>query len=219
MNKHKKLIINLIGPTGAGKGTQGGLLSEHYKIPHISTGDLFRSEIALTALGKLIKHHLLKNNSLVPDEITYGILVNRFSKGGCENGFILDGFPVTQSQVKALSSVILSCNDLYVPIVLSVSNNLSSHRLRGRNLCTSCYYQLLNSEKICPKCGNITISKREDDQSQQKIHDKRLLYNMNFKIIHNELSLIAPILEIEQDEKMSKEKVFIKIISHIEALF
>src|ERR1700733_14527266 len=94
--------ILLIGPPGAGKGTQAAILTKEYKIPHIATGDLFRENIKNgTALGKEAKK-FTDAGALVPDNITIGMISDRLSQADCKEGFILDGFPRNVAQAEAL---------------------------------------------------------------------------------------------------------------------
>ena len=98
--------ILLMGPPGAGKGTQAARLVEEFKIPHISTGDMFRAAVKEgTELGKQAKA-CMDAGQLVPDEVTIGIVKERLAKADCEKGFILDGFPRTVEQAVALDNIL-----------------------------------------------------------------------------------------------------------------
>lgn len=98
--------IVLVGPPGAGKGTQAAFLAKNLSIPHISTGDLFRSNISQkTELGKLAKSYIEAGN-LVPDEVTIGMARDRMEQPDAENGFLLDGFPRNVSQAEALDQAL-----------------------------------------------------------------------------------------------------------------
>ena len=100
--------IVLVGPPGAGKGTQAAFLAKNLSIPHISTGDLFRANISQqTELGKLAKSYMDAGN-LVPDEVTIGMAKDRMEKPDAENGFLLDGFPRNVSQAEALDEMLQS---------------------------------------------------------------------------------------------------------------
>ena len=94
--------IIMLGAPGAGKGTQAKKISEKYQIPHISTGDIFRSNIkGGTELGKMAKEYM-DQGALVPDELTIGMLIDRIQKEDCNNGYVLDGFPRTIPQAECL---------------------------------------------------------------------------------------------------------------------
>ncbi|MCC5428798.1 nucleoside monophosphate kinase, partial [Clostridium botulinum] len=102
--------VILLGPPGAGKGTQAKLISEKFSIPHISTGDIFRANIKeKTPLGIEAKRYI-DNGQLVPDEVTIGIVKDRLTKDDCDNGFLLDGFPRTVAQAEALDEFLKGIN-------------------------------------------------------------------------------------------------------------
>ena len=95
----------IMGPPGAGKGTQSERIVSHYHVPHISTGDMFREAIAKqTELGKLAESYI-KPEALVPDEVTIGLVKERLSQDDCKNGYLLDGFPRTIAQAEALKKL------------------------------------------------------------------------------------------------------------------
>ncbi len=142
-----KLLI--MGPPGAGKGTQAEKIIAEYQIPHISTGNMFRQAIKEgTALGKKAKIYL-DQGLLVPDEVTNGIVRERLSKDDCDNGFLLDGFPRTVAQAVALDEMLFDLNmrvDAVINIV--VDNSLLLERLTGRRICKECgntYHLAFNS--------------------------------------------------------------------------
>ena len=113
-----KLLI--MGRPGAGKGTQAANIKEYYKIPHISTGDMFRAAIKnQTELGLLAKSYMDKGG-LVPDEVTIGLVRERLAEADCKNGFLLDGFPRTVAQAEALDEILKS-NGIKLDAVLDVN--------------------------------------------------------------------------------------------------
>ncbi|MGI5887521.1 MAG: nucleoside monophosphate kinase, partial [Syntrophomonadaceae bacterium] len=98
--------VLLMGPPGAGKGTQADLIKDRYPIPHISTGDMFREAVSTgTELGKEAKKYM-DSGKLVPDEVTIGIVQERLAQDDCKEGFLLDGFPRTVKQAEALDQVL-----------------------------------------------------------------------------------------------------------------
>jgi adenylate kinase len=158
-----KLII--IGAPGSGKGTQTSRLKSKFNIPMISTGDIFRKAIKdETELGKKIKKYL-DAGKLVPDEVVIQVMEDRIRKPDCAKGFLLDGFPRTLEQAKALDKIVKldACINLNVPKEIIVD------RLSARRTCKNCgeIYNLVvlkpKDEKICDKCGG-PLFQRDDDK-------------------------------------------------------
>lgn len=163
------LILVLLGAPGAGKGTQASHISEVFKIPHISTGDIFRVNIReQTQLGKKAQTFIDKGK-LCPDDITIELVRQRIIKDDCINGFILDGFPRTIVQAKFLDET-LNANKLMLDaaVNIDVTDNSIIDRMSGRRVCTDCgatYHILFNKPKIdslCDECGS-RIAQRADD--------------------------------------------------------
>jgi len=161
----------LLGPPGAGKGTQADALVKKLFIPHISTGDMFRSAIqAGTTLGTEAKTYMDKGE-LVPDDITVGIIKDRLSQPDCREGFLLDGFPRTLSQAESLDAMLAGLG-LPLTAVLNIdvpSDNLIV-RLTGRRMCRACgniYHLLYNvphSEGLCDDCGGELYQRGDDEE-------------------------------------------------------
>lgn len=156
--------IILLGAPGAGKGTQATRLAEHYLIPHISTGDIFRANIkGNTPLGIKAKE-FIDQGLLVPDELTIGMLMDRIAQPDCENGYILDGFPRTIAQAKALDEV----EEIDAAVDVDVPDEKIVTRMAGRRVCPKCgepyhtKYKIPVQEGICDRCGTELII-REDD--------------------------------------------------------
>lgn len=164
----------LLGAPGAGKGTQAVILSEKYNIPHISTGDIFRSNIKNnTELGKKAKEYIDKG-LLVPDELTIDIVKDRINKPDCSDGFILDGFPRTIFQAQELDKFLEGMGiELDCVLNIDVSDEKIIKRLSGRRVC-QCgkTYHILNNppkkEGICDSC-NGELFQREDDREETVI--------------------------------------------------
>ena len=164
--------VLLMGPPGAGKGTQADFIKARYPIPHISTGDMFREAVSKgTDLGKEAKKYMDSGN-LVPDEVTIGIVEERLAEDDCEQGFLLDGFPRTVKQAEALDQVLARMGkkvqaaiDIYVP------EDVLVERISGRVSCKDCkavYHLTFNPPAkagICDKCGGELIQ-RSDDQGE-----------------------------------------------------
>ncbi|MEW5818099.1 MAG: adenylate kinase [Spirochaetota bacterium] len=154
-----------LGPPGAGKGTMAIKASQEYKIPHISTGDLFRNEIKnQTELGKKVKS-ILDSGDLVPDEVTLEIVRNRLSRDDAENGFILDGFPRTIPQAEGLSKL----QAIKKVISFSLTDEAVIERLSGRRVCKACgknYHIKFMPPKVSGKCDvcSSELFTRADDK-------------------------------------------------------
>ena len=162
----------LLGPPGAGKGTQAANLVKKYNIEHISTGDIFRANIKNeTTLGKKVKEYL-NQGALVPDELTIDLVWDRLDQEDCKEGFLLDGFPRTIKQAEALEEG-LEKRDLRLDRVINidVDKNDLVKRLAGRRVCLSCgaTYHVDNNppskDGVCDKCGKEVIQ-REDDKEE-----------------------------------------------------
>ncbi len=156
--------IVFIGPPGIGKGTYAKMLSQKYGIPHISTGDIFREEIAKgSELGQKVKHYVEKG-LLVPDEVVIKVVEQRLSRPDCERGFILDGFPRTINQAIALDNIA----KIESAIVFEAPLNIIIERVSGRIICPNCgaiYHMSWKPPKnpwTCDICGSKLI-RREDD--------------------------------------------------------
>ncbi len=162
----------LLGPPGAGKGTQSKLLTEKFKIQQISTGDILRSAVKeKTDLGIKAKS-FMDQGKLVPDDIVIGIIKDRLENPDCSSGFILDGFPRTLKQAEELGKALKQMSiDIDHVIDLEMDYNDLLHRLTGRWTCRECgegYHKVINlSQKdgICDKCGG-QLYQRDDDKKE-----------------------------------------------------
>lgn len=165
-----KLI--LLGPPGAGKGTQAKMLTEHFSIPQISTGDILRAAVKDgTAMGLKAKE-FMDAGGLVPDEVVVGIVRDRLLEADCNNGFILDGFPRTVPQADALQVSLQEMNkELDRVISLDVDTEALVERLTGRRTCKECgrgyHITFEPSREIgkCDACGG-SLFQRDDDQEE-----------------------------------------------------
>ena len=163
--------IILLGPPGAGKGTQAAGIVEKYNIPHISTGDIFRKNIKEgTDLGKKAKEYM-DQGLLVPDELTVGLVTDRITQADCENGFMLDGFPRNVSQAEQLDAFLKENNiELSNVINIEVDKNILVSRAVGRRICKSCgatYHVEFNPPKIegvCNVCQGELYQRADDNE-------------------------------------------------------
>lgn len=161
--------IILMGPPGAGKGTQAEKLVDLYQIPHISTGDMFRkAQKDGTELGLKAKSYM-EQGQLVPDEVTVGIVKERLAEADCKEGFLLDGFPRTVQQADALDTILAELDMALDCVVnIEVDKAFLVDRLTGRRVCRTCgaTYHIANKapkvEGVCDKCGG-ELYQRGDD--------------------------------------------------------
>lgn len=162
----------MMGPPGAGKGTQAARLVKKYNVPQISTGDMFRAAVKEgTALGLKAKAYM-DAGSLVPDEVTIGIVRERLAKDDCKGGFILDGFPRTVEQADALAKILdelgkkISC-----VLNISVPADYLVERAVGRRICRKCgatyhvKFHAPKAENVCDSCGG-ELYQRADDNAE-----------------------------------------------------
>lgn len=168
-----KLII--MGPPGAGKGTQAALIKNTLNIPHISTGDMFREAIKNeTPLGLEAKKYI-DNGELVPDSVTIGLVKERLSNKDCQKGFLLDGFPRTIPQAEALDGILEELNiKLDAVINIAVDDAILVDRIVGRRVCPKCKagYHITNLKPkvdgICDVCGEKLVQRKDDTEETVK---------------------------------------------------
>ena len=161
--------IILLGPPGAGKGTQAKMLVDEYKIPQISTGDILRAAVKEgTQLGKEAKKCMDKGE-LVPDSVVIGIVEERIQEPDCDNGYMLDGFPRTVPQAEALDGMLANLNSKIDHVVsIDVDKEELVKRLTGRRTCRECgagfhvMFDPPKQEGVCDKCGG-ELYQRDDD--------------------------------------------------------
>ena len=166
----------LVGPPGAGKGTQAVHLAAHFGIPHISTGDIFRTNIkGETELGKLAKSYMDAGN-LVPDSVTNEMLKDRISHDDASNGFLLDGYPRNVGQAEFLADVLAAKSvSLDAALELLISHEEIIKRLSGRRTCPNCgasSHTIFDKPKVdgvCDNCGS-ELYQREDDKVEVLTH-------------------------------------------------
>ena len=163
--------VVLLGPPGAGKGTQAEIISKEFGLVHISSGDLFRENLKNeTELGKLAKGYM-DSGALVPDDVTIAMVKDRISRPDCEKGVLLDGFPRTAAQAEALDKMLATLNSKVncVPYI-SVPAEVLVERLGGRWTCPTCgkvYHQKFNPPVQTGKCDadGAALYQRADDQA------------------------------------------------------
>ncbi|MER7955465.1 adenylate kinase [Streptomyces sp. NPDC096030] len=175
--------IVLVGPPGAGKGTQAAFLAKNLDIPHISTGDLFRANISQgTELGVKAKAYM-DAGDLVPDEVTIGMAKDRMEQADAANGFLLDGFPRNVAQAEALD-VVLKAEDMQLDAVLDleVPEDEVVKRIAGRRICRNdsahvfhVTYNAPKTEGVCDVCGGELFQR--DDDSEETVRRRLEVYH------------------------------------------
>jgi adenylate kinase len=168
--------IVLVGPPGAGKGTQAQFIASHLAIPKISTGDIFRSNVSQgTALGRQAKEYMNRGD-LVPDEVTIAMVRDRLSEEDAQPGFLLDGFPRNVPQAETLKKQLMDWDTrLTVVLELVVDEDEVVRRLSGRRTCRRCervwhiMFDPPTRDGICDACGG-ELFQRDDDREQTVRH-------------------------------------------------
>jgi adenylate kinase len=162
----------LVGPPGAGKGTQAEFIAAHLSIPKISTGDIFRANVAgATPLGLEAKRYM-DSGQLVPDEVTINMVRARLAEPDAADGFLLDGFPRTLPQATALDKLLADLGvSLDVVLEVIVDNDEVIRRLSGRRTCRTCgkiWHEVFDppkNEGVCDRCGG-ELYQRDDDKPE-----------------------------------------------------
>lgn len=193
--------IVLLGPPGAGKGTQAKSISNRYSIPHISTGDIFRKNISEnTPLGVEAKKYI-DNGQLVPDEVTIDMVKDRLQHDDCKNGYLLDGFPRTVHQAEALQEFLQGRGEnLDTALLIEVPMDFILERMTGRRVCPSCgasYHVKFNPTKIlgkCDVCGSDVIQRKDDVEETVKerldVYQRQTQPLIDFYKDKNQLSVV-----------------------------
>ena len=158
----------MLGPPGAGKGTQARMISEALKFPHISTGDMLRESLRNgTKLGKKAKA-FMESGALVPDDLVDAMVVDRLAREDCSRGFILDGYPRTISQARFLESLFEKNGTRTLSIGVEVGDNILIRRLSSRWTCPTCgkmFNAALEPGKAggqCDECGTALVQRKDD---------------------------------------------------------
>jgi adenylate kinase len=201
----------LLGPPGAGKGTQAELIKEHFQIPHISTGDMLRAaRKERTPLGQKAEKYM-EAGQLVPDEVVVGIVAERLAQPDCSQGFLLDGFPRTVEQAKALEA---ANTEIDAVLSIEVPRALLVERLSGRWICRSCgkaWHTVFNpppQSQFCD-CGGELYQRSDDNrETVQERLDVYLEQTSPLKDWYGQRNLLIPI-----DGDQAIEEVFAVILN------
>ena len=203
------MYILLMGPPGAGKGTQAERLIRDYGIPQISTGDMFRAAVKSgTALGKEAKSYMDKG-ALVPDSVTVGIVKERLAQDDCKKGWILDGFPRTTAQASALDAIL---HDLGIQLTAVLDFNVNRDdlvkRVSGRLVCRQCgasfhkEFRPPKQEGVCDNCGG-ELYQRADD-NEVTVRERLTVYDTSTKPLIDYYKVSGRYYEINGDQSMDK---------------
>ena len=215
--KTKKLLI--MGPPGAGKGTQAAKIVSKYGVCHISTGDMFRSAIKNgTEMGKLAQKYI-ENGELVPDSVTVGIVKERLSQQDIlEKGFLLDGFPRNLDQAHSLDTILEELGyNLDAVINVGVDNEILINRIIGRRICRSCgatYHVEFNKPKnegVCDSCGGELYIRKDD--TRETAENRLNVYSSQTQPLLDFYAERGLLVEIDGDQAVSK--VFSDIVEHL----
>lgn len=215
--KTKKLLI--MGPPGAGKGTQAANIVSKYGVCHISTGDMFRSAIKNgTEMGKLAQKYI-ENGELVPDSVTVGIVKERLSQQDIlEKGFLLDGFPRNLDQAHSLDTILEELGyNLDAVINVSVLDEILINRIIGRRICRQCgatyhiEFNKPNVEGVCNECGGELYIRKDD--TRETAENRLNVYSTQTQPLLDFYAERGLLVEIDGDQAVSK--VFSDIVERL----
>ena len=201
--------IIMLGAPGAGKGTQAKKIAERYQIPHISTGDIFRSNIKeVTELGRKAKEYM-DQGALVPDELTIGMLMDRIQKEDCVNGYVLDGFPRTIPQAESLKKALSEMGQkIDFAINVDVPDEKIIDRMAGRRACIACgatYHIVYNPSRVpdvCDVCGAGLVLR--DDDKPETVKRRLSVYHDQTKPLIDYYKEAGVLVNIDGTQDLSK---------------
>lgn len=212
--------IIMLGAPGAGKGTQAKMLADKYKIPHVSTGDIFRANIKNgTELGTKAKVYM-DQGMLVPDELTCDLVVDRIKQDDCKDGYILDGFPRTIPQAECLDKALDALNDkIDFAVNVEVPDENIIRRMSGRRACLSCgrtYHIVYNPPKeegICDECKKELVLR--DDDKPETVEKRLKVYHEQTQPLIDYYRNKGVLAEVDGTKDM--QEVFTAITDVLEA--
>jgi adenylate kinase len=212
MNDHSIKLI-LLGPPGAGKGTQAELICKAKDIAHISTGDMLRMNMRTeTELGLLAKVFVEKGE-LVPDGVIMDMVKERIQKPDCESGFLFDGFPRTIAQAEALGKIM----DMDLVIDIEASQELIVERISGRRMCPACgkaFHISTYKSGVCDKCG-CELYQRTDDKPET-VRNRLSVYKKQTQPLIEYYSALGKLQSVDGDRQI--EDVFRDVLSLVDTL-
>ncbi|HUS58048.1 MAG TPA: adenylate kinase [Planctomycetota bacterium] len=213
--------IVLLGPPGAGKGTQAEHIVGKYAVPHISTGDMLREAIKNSAPIGLEAKQYIDKGELVPDDVIIRLVKERLSKPDAAKGFLLDGFPRTLPQGRALETTLKELGTkLNASVYINVPDEIVVERLSGRRICRNCganyhvKYMPPAKEGICDKCGG-QLYQRPDDQAET-IKNRLAVYHRQTADLIDYYAKLGLLVEVPGEQPVDVVKS--KIDSRLDAL-
>ena len=213
--------IIMVGAPGAGKGTQAKRIAEKYDIPHVSTGDIFRSNLKEgTELGLKAKVYM-DQGALVPDEITIGMLMDRIHQDDCKNGYVLDGFPRNIPQAEALTEALASGNESIDAVIdVNVPDENIMDRMSGRRTCRKCgegFHVVFNPSTVpgvCDVCGGELYTR--DDDLPETVKKRLVVYHSQTQPLIDYYSKRRILKSVDGTQRM--DKVFADIVEVLDSL-
>ena len=198
----------IVGAPGVGKGTMSRFLVAHYKLVHVSTGDMLRQAIAdKTPVGLKAKEYMDKGQ-LVPDEVIHNIIVDRLSQNDIKRGFLFDGYPRTVNQAIDLANILKELNmKIDAVLNLQVDDEVVIKRITGRRTCNSCgsiyniYYNAPKQEGICDNCGEKLTIRSDDNIDSLQIRLEEFHKNTSPVIEYYESENIVHNINADQDRE------------------
>lgn len=199
--------IVMLGAPGAGKGTQAKKIAGRYRIPHISTGDIFRANIKEgTQLGKKAREYM-DQGLLVPDELVVDLVVDRLKQEDCKDGYVLDGFPRTIPQAESLTAALEGLGEkLDYAINIEVPDEAIIHRMSGRRACINCgatyhlEYIPTKVEGICDVCGSKLVLR--DDDKPETVKKRLDVYHEQTQPLIEYYTKAGTLVEIDGTQSM-----------------
>ncbi|MEF9520025.1 adenylate kinase [Chlamydia crocodili] len=209
----KNIFYIIMGPPGSGKGTQSQRLANHLGLPHISSGDLFRSAIKSETLLGIKAAEYIDKGLLVPDDLVWEIIEEMLVKPEYQSGCIIDGFPRTLDQAVLLNDFLLKSNTNYLVIQLDVSDEEIVRRIHSRFICPLCSYVYNQSQGFseCPTC-RVKLVRRSDD-TLEVIHKRLESYEKSTAPVINYYEDLGKLTHIPSEA--SPDEVFQSILSCI----
>ncbi len=213
--------IIMVGAPGAGKGTQAKRIAEKYDIPHVSTGDIFRSNLKEgTELGLKAKVYM-DQGALVPDEITIGMLMDRIHQADCKNGYVLDGFPRNIPQAEALTEALASAKESIDAVIdVNVPDETIMNRMSGRRTCRKCGEGFHTEFKpsivpgVCDVCGGELYTR--DDDLPETVKKRLVVYHSQTQPLIDYYSKQQILKSVDGTQRM--DKVFADIVDVLDSL-